>query len=77
MVEYTMEIPSIAESQLTGYYGAALADYRGVKYRVEFHADKTRITRNGYPVAADTLPKPVYKRAVTVRQLIAQANGVR
>lgn len=59
MANYSMEIPSIMETQLTGYYGAAIAEFRGSIYRSEVRTSGFVHTKNGSLASWAELPRPV------------------
>ena len=65
MAEYSVEINSIAQAHITGCLGAALATYRGHKYRVPLggHSASNFPTRDGHPCGVDVLPAAVYSFA--------------
>jgi hypothetical protein len=58
-----VNIPSIAETQITGFIGSAEKELRGHRYVISFYAGRTTLEKDGQPLA--TVPKAA---AAFVRQ---------
>lgn len=64
-MSYTLIVPTIIETQLSGFIGAIEREHRGRKFRVEFHgfAPTTRCTKDGKPIEWEKLPSPIRSSA--------------
>jgi hypothetical protein len=62
---YQLIVPNIIETQTSGFIGAIEREYRGRKFRVEFHgyAPTTRCTKDGAPITWEKLPHEIRKDA--------------
>jgi hypothetical protein len=62
---YTLIVPTIIETQLSGFIGAIEREHRGRKFRVEFHgyAPTTRCTKDGKAIDWEKLPHEIRKDA--------------
>ena len=69
MPSYSIEIPNIAETELTGYLGTAVATYRGHEWRVPLGRSGT--TRDGYPAGNDMVPPAVWAYATRMYDMLA------
>lgn len=61
MADYSMSVPTIAETQITGCLGSAIATYRGHTYRADIYRSGIgTMTRDGNALRDSLLlPAPV------------------
>ncbi len=71
MAEYSIEVCSYCEAEVTGKLGTAIAKYRGHEYRVALGVED--ITKDGYPCSVDMLPKAVYDFAARQYDALCEA----
>ena len=72
---FQLIVPTIAETQLTGFAGGIEKTFRGSIYRVEFHPAGLSCTKDGMKVRRwDDLPKPVQKAVREGRAMLQQGH---
>lgn len=71
-MQFTLIVPPVLETRLTGFVGAGERSYRGRKWRVELrHGEYPSISCEGDAVALDRAPR----HAIELAQAVLQAFG--
>lgn len=80
MATYSIEVPTIVETQITGCLGTAIATYRGHEWRVRLDAPQLArdcATRDGEPTSHYSVPLSVWRFAMGWYTQLAQDAALR
>lgn len=75
---FQLIVPTIAETESTGFRGAVEKTFRGQLYRVEFWPAGLSCTRSGVRLSRwDDVPASIQRAAVSGRTMLDQAAELR
>lgn len=74
---FTLICPTIAETLITGYAGGIEKEHRGRLFRVEFRPGCTVCSKDGKPLAWESLPHPIRKAAHEGAAMLKKAAAAR
>ena len=75
MTTFNLIVPTIAETELTGFIGAVEKTYRGALYRVEFYSSGLAPFKDGQKLRRwDDVPVSVQKAATAGRETLQQGG---